>query len=281
MLKKEQAIQALADRLKHFDAPLSLPEDWIILCDDDDLRNMSSAAAKALLARAKKETARRWLCARFDPTDMDLELFEKSECSDDTQVFDDKLLKQRALNSIDDVVSTVTALRNTYASLASDLTQPLARQATVEARVAYGYPEERPDRTDCFDEDVRRQCRRIINEIYSKVKFSGTVVYLISTDNPEFVKIGFTTCLERRLKSLRTASHVEPTIHLTIEGTRSLERELHTRFEAARYSREWFRLTDDIKTFIASAGSSEARAGDASTLKRSMVSRSRHLLLSN
>lgn len=277
MLEKEQAIQALADRLERFDAPLSLPEDWIILCDDDDLRNMSRAAAKALLARAKKETARRWLYARFDPTDMDLELFEESECSDDTQVddtqvddtqvFDDKLLKQRALNSIDDVVSTVTALRNTYASFASDLTQPLARQATVAARVAHGYPEERPDRTDCFDEDVRRQCRRIINEIYSsKVRSSGPVVYLISTDNPEFVKIGFTTCLEMRLKSLRTASHVEPTIHLTIEGTRSLERELHTRFEAARYSREWFRLTDDIKTFIASAGSSEARAGDASTL---------------
>lgn len=267
MLEKEQTIQALADRLERFDAPLSLPEDWIILCDDDDLRNMSRAAAKALLARAKKETARRWLYARFDPTEMDLELFEESEYSDDTQVFDDKLLKQRALNSIDDVVSTVTALRNTYASLASDLTQPLARQATVAARVVYGYPKERPDRTDCFDEDVRRQCRRIINEIYSsKVKSSGPVVYLISTDNPEFVKIGFTTCLERRLKSLRTASHVEPTIHLTIEGTRPLERELHTRFETARYSREWFRLTDDIKTFIASAGLSEARAGDASTL---------------
>jgi predicted nuclease with RNAse H fold len=31
----------------------------------------------------------------------------------------------------------------------------------------------------------------------------------------------------------------------------------------ARYSREWFRLTDDIKTFIAWA---EARAGDAFTL---------------
>ncbi|MGY4447726.1 hypothetical protein ACVWZR_002386 [Bradyrhizobium sp. i1.3.1] len=264
MLEKEQAIQALADRLERLDAPLSLPEDWTILCDDDDLRHMSRVAAKALLATAKKETARRWLYARFDPTDMDLEFFEDSECSDDTQVFDDKLLKQRALNSIDDVVSTVTSLRNTYAS---DLTQPLARQATAAARAAYGYPEERPDRTDCFDEDVRRQCRRIINKIYSsKVKSSGPVVYLISTDNPEFVKIGYTTCLERRLKSLGTASHVEPTIHLTIEGRRSLERELHTRFEAARYSREWFRLTDDIKTFIASAGSSEARDGDASTL---------------
>ncbi|MEZ0059272.1 hypothetical protein ACVII1_007503 [Bradyrhizobium elkanii] len=75
---------------------------------------------------------------------------------------------------------------------------------------------------------------------------------MISTDNPEFVKIGFTSCLERRLGSLLTASHVEPTIHLTIPSTASLERELHTRFEVVRYNRKWFRLTDEIKTFIAS-----------------------------
>jgi hypothetical protein len=71
---------------------------------------------------------------------------------------------------------------------------------------------ERPERTDCFDQDVRRQCRRIINEIYSssEVFWSG------------------------RLSDQ----------HLTIRGTRSLERDLHTRFQAARYNRELFRLTD-------------------------------------
>lgn len=253
MQETERAIQALADMLQRLDAPLSLPEDWIILCDDNDLRHMPRTAAKQLLAKAKKETARRWLYTRFDPSDMDLELFEDSECADDAEDFDERRLKQHAINSIDDVVSTVKSLRDVYASVEREPTQPMAHQATVAARLAYGYPEERPDRTDCFDEDVRRQCRRIINEIYSsKVKSSGPVVYLISTDNPEFVKIGFTTCLERRLKSLRTASHVEPTVHLTIQGTRLLERELHTRFEAARYNREWFRLTDEIKTFLAS-----------------------------
>jgi hypothetical protein len=257
----------MADRLERLGAPLKLPEDWVFLCDDYDLRNMSRAAAKALLTRAKKETARRWLYARFDPAEMELELFDESECGEDIQIFDDKLLKQRALNSIDDVVSTVNAYRNTYKSLVSDSTQSPARQATVAARVAYGYAEENPARIDCFDEDVRRQCRCIINEIYCiKMKTSGPVVYLISTDNLNFVKIGFTTCLERRLKSLRTASHVEPTIHLTIEGKRSLERDLHTRFEASRYNREWFRLTDDIKSFIASSGSSKGHAGDAPTL---------------
>ncbi|TWC00221.1 T5orf172 domain-containing protein [Bradyrhizobium macuxiense] len=174
---------------------------------------------------------------------------------DSSEEFDESQLKQHTINSIDDVVSTVNSMRELCASLAGDSAQPSAHRATVAARVAYGYPEARPDRTDCFDEDVRRQCRRIINEIYNgKAKSSGPVVYLISTDNPEFVKIRFTTCLEQRLKSLRTASHVDPTIHLTIEGTHSMERELHARFEAVCYNREWFRLTDEIKAFIASKG---------------------------
>ncbi|MGY8666171.1 GIY-YIG nuclease family protein [Bradyrhizobium sp. UFLA05-109] len=254
MDENTQAVQALASTLEHLGAPYSLPEDWIILCDNDDLRYMPRTAAKRLLAKAKKETVRRWLYARFDPTDMELELLEESDSSDENEVFDDRLLRQRAINSIDDVVSSVKSSREAYAGLGDGTDQPLAHKATVAARLSYGYPEERPERTDCFDDDVRRQCRRIINEIYSQPVKSGSLVYFISTDNPEFVKIGFTTCLERRLKLLRTASHVDPTIHLTIPGPKSLEGELHTRFDAARINREWFRMTDDIKSFIATQG---------------------------
>jgi hypothetical protein len=250
-----EAVQALANLLEHLGAPFSLPEDWIILCDNDDLKHMPRAKAKQLLAKAKKETVRRWLAARFDPSDMERELFEESESSDKTEVFDDRRLKQRAISSIDDVVSSVKSLREAYASLGEGTDQPLAHEATVAARLAHGYPKERPERTDCFDEDVRRPCLRVINEVYSRpVDSSDSVVYLISTDNPEFVKIGFATRLEGRLRSLRTASHVEPTIHLTIPGSQSLERELHKRFAAARTNREWFQLTDEIKAFIASEG---------------------------
>ncbi|RXH28624.1 hypothetical protein XH99_14450 [Bradyrhizobium nanningense] len=253
MSENAEAVQALANLLEHLGAPWRLPEDWIILCDNDDLRHMPRTAAKKLLAKAKKETARRWLLDRFDPSEMDLELSEEAEGGDGTEEFDDRQLKQRAISSIDDVVSTVISSRQAYANIPVDPTQSKAREATVAARLAFGFPEEPPDRTDCFDDDVRRQCQRIISEIYNGPKrSSGSVVYLISTDNPEFVKIGFSTSLERRLKQLRTASHVEPTIHLTIPGTVSLERELHRRFQSARHSREWFRLTDDIKRFITS-----------------------------
>ncbi|MCA1396978.1 hypothetical protein [Bradyrhizobium sp. BRP56] len=172
MLEREEAVEALAGTLMGLGAPFTLPEDWIILCDDDDLRHLPRTAAKKLLAKAKKETARRWLWERFDPSEMDMELSEESE--DGTEEFDDKLLKQRAINSIDDVVSTVKSLREAQANAPSCPTQSKAREATVAARVAFGYPKERPARTDCFDEDVRRQCRLIINHIYSgTVKPSG------------------------------------------------------------------------------------------------------------
>jgi len=130
---------------------------------------------------------------------------------------------------------------------------PAAHAATVKARVAFGYPREAPSRSDCFDEDVRRQCRRVIDDIYRCFEISsGPVVYVISAGDPKFVKIGFTTNFEQRLRSLRTASHAEPTVHVAIPGMRSLERDLHNRFASAHQNREWFRLTDEIATFIAS-----------------------------
>lgn len=162
-------------------------------------------------------------------------------------------MKQHAIHSIDDVVSSVNSLRQTQANIPSNPLQSKADNATVAARLAYGYPKEPPDQTDCFVNDVRRQCLRIIKELYSGEKATfGSAVYLISTENPAFVKIGYTSCLEHRLRSLRTASHVEPTVLLAIQGTRSLERKFHTRFAATHHDREWFRLTDELKSFIAS-----------------------------
>ena len=253
MFEGPEAVQSLANDLERFGAPLGLPEDWIILSDHDDFRNLRRPLAKRLLAVAKKETARRWLRERFDSSEMDLELSQEREDDDPAEEFDEGLLKQRAVNSIEDVVSAVNSLREAHANLDCDMTMPSAHEATVAARVAFGYSEERPSRSDCFDEDFRCQCRRIINEIYRCFETSpGPVVYVMSAGDAEFVKIGFTTSLELRLRSLRTASHVEPIVHVAIPGTRSLERDLHNRFASAHQNREWFRLTDEIAAFIAS-----------------------------
>lgn len=253
MPERPDAVQSLADTLERLGAPLELPEDWILLCDNDDLRHLPRQSAKRLLAAAKKEAAHRWLRERFDPSEIDLELSQERDNDEPTDEFDERLLKQRAIYSIEDVVSTVNASRAARSNPACDVTMPAAHEATVAARIAFGYPKERPSRSDCFDEDVRRQCQRIINEVYRCFeKSSGPVVYVMSAGDPEFVKIGFTTSLERRLRSLRTASHVEPIVHVAIPGTRSLERDLHNRFASAHQKREWFRLTDEIAAFIAS-----------------------------
>lgn len=81
---------------------------------------------------------------------------------------------------------------------------------------------------------------------------SGPVIYIISThEDQDTVKIGHTTNLESRLRSLRTSSPNEPKIHLVIPGSREDEQELHRRFASFRVCREWFKRTKAIENFIA------------------------------
>jgi hypothetical protein len=82
---------------------------------------------------------------------------------------------------------------------------------------------------------------------------AGPVVYLISTGDPTMVKIGFSANFTHRLRSLRTASPVEPQVLLTVSGGRELETELHHRFKEHHIRREWYRLAPEIVAFIAAA----------------------------
>jgi hypothetical protein len=66
------------------------------------------------------------------------------------------------------------------------------------------------------------------------------IIYFIAAD--ELVKIGHTTNLSSRLRSLRTASPDELRILLVKPGTRGDEQDLHRRFSEFRISREWFKL---------------------------------------
>jgi hypothetical protein len=84
------------------------------------------------------------------------------------------------------------------------------------------------------------------------------VIYFISTQqNNDLIKIGYTTNLESRLRSLRTSSPDELQIHLVIPGCREDERNLHRQFSSLRVRREWFKRAQAIDDFIA-----RHRAGD-------------------
>ena len=77
------------------------------------------------------------------------------------------------------------------------------------------------------------------------------VVYFISTDDG-LIKIGYTTNLGVRLRSLRTAHPKELQVRLVIPGSLDDEQEFHRRFAAFRVGREWFKLAKPISDYIAS-----------------------------
>lgn len=74
-------------------------------------------------------------------------------------------------------------------------------------------------------------------------------VYFIACGD-DLIKIGHTTNLRSRLRSLRTATPKELRVLLVIPGTRDDEQELHRRFSAHRAGREWFFRCDAILEFI-------------------------------
>lgn len=75
-------------------------------------------------------------------------------------------------------------------------------------------------------------------------------VYFARAGNSSFVKIGFASDVERRMRELQTSNSSPVEALISIPGDRALEGRLHKRFAAHRKTGEWFRLSDEIKTFI-------------------------------
>jgi hypothetical protein len=76
------------------------------------------------------------------------------------------------------------------------------------------------------------------------------VIYFIAAGD-DLIKIGYTTNLRSRLRSLRTAHPKELQILLVIPGSRDDEQDLHRRFVEFRVGREWFKRCDPISDYIA------------------------------
>jgi hypothetical protein len=78
--------------------------------------------------------------------------------------------------------------------------------------------------------------------------YKGDVVYFLEAG--DFIKIGFTTSLENRIKALETSSPHEFVVLATMPGTIEDETEIHHRFWSSRQRREWFRKTPELLAFI-------------------------------
>jgi hypothetical protein len=77
-------------------------------------------------------------------------------------------------------------------------------------------------------------------------------VYFIENQESSLIKIGFSTDVDGRLKTLRTAA---PNLRLIgfIPGTVATESWLHRKFATSRVDREWF-AAGDLRCFIESVG---------------------------
>lgn len=78
---------------------------------------------------------------------------------------------------------------------------------------------------------------------------SEQLVYLVSNEAGH-VKVGVAKDVARRLTNLQIASSTDLTLVLAMPGGPGLEREIHTRWAAARLRGEWFRVTPEIAAEI-------------------------------
>jgi len=79
---------------------------------------------------------------------------------------------------------------------------------------------------------------------------TGELVYFIS-GMPNYVKIGFTTNLAKRIKALQIGCPEAIEVLAYRHGGRSLEHDYHMEFRAWRRAGEWFKLSQPVRAEIA------------------------------
>jgi hypothetical protein len=77
----------------------------------------------------------------------------------------------------------------------------------------------------------------------------SSVVYFVSPGD-DLVKIGYTTNLKSRVRTLQTGHSKPLEILLVLDGNHDLEQELHKQFSKRLKRGEWFRLSGEISKFI-------------------------------
>lgn len=77
---------------------------------------------------------------------------------------------------------------------------------------------------------------------------TGLVYFVLRGDE---VKIGYTTDLNGRIQTFRTATTDPFEVLMTVPGTPALELHFHERFAERRIVREWFHYHGEVEEFIA------------------------------
>lgn len=75
------------------------------------------------------------------------------------------------------------------------------------------------------------------------------MIYFIRQRN-QFIKIGTSTSVNDRVKTLQTGNPVKLRVKAILPGDHKTETGLHEMFKHLRVAGEWFRYTDELKWFI-------------------------------
>ena len=85
-----------------------------------------------------------------------------------------------------------------------------------------------------------------------KQELKRGAVYFLRADGKGNVKIGFTTDIDNRIKTLSTGHFSNLILVAIVPGVPADERELHKRFAKYRVRGEWFKVIGELKTYLAS-----------------------------
>lgn len=97
-----------------------------------------------------------------------------------------------------------------------------------------------------------RTCPRPSRDEYGPTRKPTGFVYFIRAVEADRVKIGWTVDVAKRLRGLQTSSPFALTLVGALAGETGFEGRLHRRFAADRVSGEWFRLSAEIRKYLAS-----------------------------
>jgi hypothetical protein len=87
--------------------------------------------------------------------------------------------------------------------------------------------------------------------MHSRYKTIGSnVVYFIGSDEMNYVKIGTTNDIDKRLSGIQTSVPFDLKVILVIDGGPKEEKKAHTAFEQQRKRGEWFVLDGKLKAYL-------------------------------
>ena len=106
------------------------------------------------------------------------------------------------------------------------------------------------------------------------------MIYLISHEN-QFLKIGYTKNINKRLSQLQVSSPVKLEVLHLIDGDVTIEKKLHVLFKNLRISGEWFKFDSSILEYFADKECLLWKHGFTSEEKIPVIGIIRHHRLNN